>query len=197
MIDSRAPPIKKQVRNLLTVILSGIIAALLITTFFLYQYSPSGKYLVKNALIDPQNAETLAFNDYNPKTNGTSRYIFNGFLLSYYDKPSRQKKHINLSVNDYKNFFEVIKNDLSILEIPSEIEVLFNLDDIAKLTIQVRTESHAAWQDNIKTFQQVQLLPNEEYYRIELREENPTNKWVYFHHPLIYNDALNLFIPHE
>lgn len=182
---------KKQIRTLLGVFGSALLSAFLITAFFVYFYSPSGTYRIQNALIDPQLVDKLAFNDNNPKTGAQDRYVYDGITFSYYD--GKKSQSIPVSPGKYQKFYKVIQHDVSLQEVPNEIQMSFNQENIAKLIVQVRTESHAAWQDNTKPFQQVHFLPNGDYYRVELRESNPTNKWVYFQHSHITQNVMDIF----
>lgn len=189
--ESRDLAAKQQIRNFLIVILSGFAAAFLISGLLLYYYSPSGQYIAKNALVDPEVAENLAFNDFDPKTGALARYVFDGFIFSYYDQSSKTMKQKKIGVNLYTDFYNSISSDTSILEVPPDVTLLFNQEGFAKLIVQVRTESHEAWIDNTKPFQQIQLMAND-YYRIELREDNPKGKWIYFFHPGIYAATMKL-----
>lgn len=191
--DNREPTSKSDIRNLLGVIFSALAAAFLITGFFLYYYSPSGKYLIQNALIDPQLVDKLVFNDNNPKTGAFDRYVYDDMLFSYYDSDKKTWQKAKVSPDQYRAFYKIVQNDLSILEVPNDVLMLFNQENIAKLIIQVRTESHAAWQDNTKPFQQIHILPTGDYYRVELREQNSKNQWVYFRHPHVYQDVIGIF----
>jgi hypothetical protein len=181
---------KQQIRNLLVVLGSGFLAACLLGLFMLYHYGPSGQYLGRDALLSPRMTQDLNYNDYNSKTNGDSRFIYDKSEFAYYDTTTKQLKKITVSEKHYQDFYNLIANDISILN-PTDLDVgRFSKGNLATLTLLVKTESPAAWQAQTKTFQEVQIVPEGDYYRIELREQNPSGKWVYFYHPNIYNEAI-------
>lgn len=184
---------KNQIRNLLAVLVFAVFSGFLLLGFFIYNYGPTGRYPVKDALLAPDLIATLDYNDTNPKTGGMSRFLFDGIEFSYFDEEkNRQTKPINLEM--YQQFYQVISNDKSLLEVPEEVIRSFN-KGFAKLKINVRTESHAEWQNVSKEFQEVHLLTNGDYYRIQLHEQPQasSSQWVYYFHPEIYKSSLNIF----
>lgn len=184
-------PSGQQIRTLLVVLFAGVTAALLLSGVLLYYYSPSGRYLVKEALLEPNLLTTLSYNDTNNKTGGMSRFVYDGLIFTYYDhKVRKQDAMINPEL--YERFYYIINKDKSILDLPDEAIVAFNKGNPVSLSIIVRTESHAAWQSEIKVFQKLEISPSD-YYRIELHEETSKNKLVYFYRPGIYQETLHLF----
>lgn len=182
---------KQQIRNLLFVLGSGFLAALLLGLFMLKNYGPSGQYLVRDALLSPKMTKELNYNDYNSKTNGNSRFIYDHSEFAYYDETTKQLKKYTVSENNYQDFYQLISNDISILN-PTESDIgRFSKGKPATLTLMVKTDSDASWQAMTKTFQEVEIVNGGDYYRIELREQNPSGKWVYFYHPNIYNEAIS------
>lgn len=188
---------KQQIRNLLTVLFSGLIAACLIAGFFLYYYGPTGKYVIKNTLLDPTLVDNLAYNDSENTSIRSSRYVFNGIEFSFYNSATKQSQTMQISTDKYKIFYENIYNDVSMLPVAPEVESLFNSAQLTTLSIHVRNESQMPGTNAQKTFQQVQIVPTGDYYRVELREQNSSNKWVYFYHPHIQNDILRIFVPNS
>lgn len=182
---------KQQIRNLLIVLGSGFLAALLLGLFMLHHYGPSGQYLGRDALLSPKMTKQLNYNDYNSKTNGNSRFIYDHSEFAYYDDATKQLKKNTVSESHYQEFYDLIGNDMSLLN-PTDSDVgRFSKGKPATLTLTVKTDSDAAWQAMTKTFQEVEIVNNGDYYRVELREQNPSGKWVYFYHPNIYNEAIS------
>lgn len=192
-IDNRAPSPKRQVRNLLSVLSFSILSAFLIAGLLLYAYGPSGRYLVKQALLSPDLMTSLNFNDSNHKTGGMSRFVFDGIELSLYDSQTKKMQNKPISLDGYKKFYELVANEKSLKSPPEEVESSFRKMPIASLLINIRTDSHAAWQDETKIFQEINFLVEGDYFRIELREEqNSGGNWAYYYYPGIYQKALNL-----
>jgi hypothetical protein len=185
---------KQQIKNLLLVISSGILCALLISLFFVYNYGPSGQYIVRNALLSPDVLEKLSFNDIDTKTGKMTRFDFEGIEFTYYDIQKQWKRN-SISTEQYRSFYKSIDNDVSILDESHAIESLFNKEGAATLTLKVSTENRSEKSDEIKNFQQVNFVANGDYYRIELRESKSpqSSKWAYYHHPMVYQSALQHF----
>ncbi|MBA3957758.1 MAG: hypothetical protein H0X51_05115 [Parachlamydiaceae bacterium] len=186
---------KNQIRNLILVIFSAICGAFILSGVLLYQYGPSGRYMVRNALLSPDLLTTLSYNDTNIKTGGLSRFVYDGMVLSLPDSKSKQTREIQIDPAHYQLLYQQISSDTSLGTVPDSISTLFSKETPATLTIKVRTESHAEWQDESKAFQKLQFATEGNFYRIELHEEKSPDQWIYFNHPDIYQKALKVFIP--
>jgi len=183
---------RRQIRNLLTVIGSSIVAAFLITGFFIWNYGPSGRYEIATTLLAPHLLNELNYNDSNPKTGGFDRFVFDRIVFSYLS-PGKSWVKTTISEQEYAQFYEIVKNTKSVANPPSDIAADFMRDPVGFLSFIVRTESPAAWQAVEKTFQEVQFAKNDNYFRIELHEQNPGEHWAYFYHPGIVTEAFKLF----
>lgn len=195
-LDNDSSP-KRQATTLIMVLCSAVVSALLVSGLMAYYYGPSGRYQVKNTLLSFELVENLVYSDTNSKTGGTSRFIFDGIEFRYHDPDSNQQKQLLVDLEQYHDFYHEIMNDRSLIEVPDEVIGLFNNRNDGSLLIKARTESHAAWQDDTKIFQEVDFSDNGDYYRIQLREEKTANPWAYFRHQNIYQLALHTFIPEQ
>lgn len=184
---------KMELRRLLLVLGSAVAFASLMTIFGVFYYGPSGKYSVNNALIAPEILEKMSYNAPNQKINGNDRFVFDDIIFSSYIE--NKFKQLSISIDQYKKFYALIMTDVSLLNVPKEIESLFSKATPASLILRVKTESGAAWQKESKIFQEVHFAREGNYFRIKLHEQETSNNWVYFQHPQIYQDVLNLFIP--
>jgi hypothetical protein len=185
----------QRVRHLLTVIGSSVASALLLSTLMVYNYGPTGSYVLRNTLLSPDLVNKLSYNDNNPKTGGTSLFVFDDIRFSFYDPKTKDKKVMQISPDDYTKFYQLVMNDKSSLTPPEDVQASFHRNKFAVLSINVHTESKASWQYATKAFQQVEVLPEGDYYRVELHEANNSDIWAYYYHPDIYQKTLNLFIP--
>lgn len=181
---------RSQIRNLLLVLGSGFLGACLFGLFMLYRYGPSGQYLVKDALLSPKLTQELNYNDTNSKTGGQDRFTFDKMEFAYFDAVSKQWKKTTVPLAKYQKWYEELSGNESILNPPDNVKNLFSQGYPATLTLYVKTESNAAWQALTKPFQEVQFVNGGDYYRIELREQNPMGKWVYFNSPGIYQKTI-------
>jgi hypothetical protein len=186
-------PAGNQIRNLLFVMLSAIICALIISGLLLYKYGPSGGYLAQNTILSPDVTESLWYTDSNQRTGGNSRFVFDAVEFSYYDNKTNQWQHLQVDQNHYRTFYQMVMHDKSISDITPQLLSLF--DGNASLILKVRTESNAGWQEEVKTLQRIEFAKDGDHYRVDLREQNSPNQWAYFAHPQIFNKTLQLFKP--
>lgn len=186
----------KDLRNLGLVIFFSILAAFLLTFFFIYNYGPSGQYRARNVLLAPALFQELNYNDKDPKTNQLNRFIFDNLELSWYDEETNTRKKMDVDKDRYEQFYNIVASDQSIQDPVSEIRMEFNRPNIATLKLNVKTESSAKWDAATKVFQETQLLNDGNYYRVELHEDNPGGEhWAYFYHPHIFHDVKAIMIP--
>lgn len=188
---------KRQIRNLLIVISSGVLGAFALVGWMLYYYGPSGRYDVSSTLLAPEYVEHLSFVDSNTKTGVKSRFTFEDVLFSYYDPAKKEWKKISVDADSYKRFYKLIASEKSLENVPPEIISLFNQQYISTLVLKIQTESKAAWQQMSKVFQEVQFANQGDYFRVELRGLNLTDKWAYFYYPKIDQEAINIFTKKE
>lgn len=184
----------KQIRNFLLVLLAGIGGGFLLFFFFLHYYGPTGSYVAKNVLLSPKIWAELRYQDKNPKTGTLSRFIFQRAEFVYFNTSTKQFDRVVITPAKYAQLYELIANDTSLPSVTEALAGQFGQGVSAKIQIQVKTESTAEWQAASKLFQEVEILPQGDYYRVELRQDNASSSWVYFHHPGLYNTLLRLFV---
>lgn len=174
---------KREIKRIISVLGAGVVFALMLTLFLIYNYGPSGRYNLYTVLLEPDILMQLNYNDKNPVTGGQDRYVFD--RLEYNDPMNRiMGQTINLT--DYEKFYQTIKSDKSLnAPVDPELEGLFRQPPPATIYVYVRTESPAAWQKNAKIFQDIQIANQGDYYRVELHEMKEGEHFAYFHHPKI------------
>lgn len=185
----------KQIRNLLLVVSSGVVAAILLTVSMVYYYGPSGLYIARNVLLSPATMERLAYNDSNPDTGGLARFIFNNIEFTIYDVNVRKYQQLNIGIEKYQKFYDAVSSDRSIEDVTGDIISIFSIGYPSKLTLTVRAEQNGKSNAVTKKFQEVQFAQDGDYYRVELLDQNAIGSWAYFYHPKIYQEVQNLFIP--
>lgn len=181
----------KQIRNLLFVLIAGAACAFVITFFVLYNYGPMGHYVLKNALLSPEVITTLSSSEKDSKT--TSKLLFDKIEYSYQDYDTKKRNIVPVNRENYANFYRLVSEDKSLTEIPADVITSFNQLPIASLNVVLQSEKRSPINSDAKIFQEVQFLYKGDYYRIQLRESKDQAEWIYFHHPHIYNDTLDLF----
>ncbi len=187
---------KQQIRNLILVVLSGIMLAVAFSAFLLYKYNPSDNYEIKNVLLAPNMLEDLKFNDSNPKTGGQSRFVFDKIEFEYDDLKTNTREKKVVSVDQYQLFYQMIAANKSIDEVSDEVKNFFNRGRPSKLKIWMKTESYAAYQFSEKVFQEVEFAKQGDYYRVSLRESDTgkSYNYAYFFSLGIYKEILRLFV---
>ncbi len=185
------PAMKKDIRGFLWVLFLGIAAGAICVLFLVLYYGPSGKYMAKNTLLAPHTLSKLWYSDVNSKTGGNSRFVFQKILLSYWEKG---QKSVQLDEKQYASLYDAISSDKSLLEPSQEVIHFFDSDKLTRIMVMVKTEDNASWQYVSKEFQEVQFIPDGDYYRIELHEDASGNHWAYFYHPGIYKEVIHPLI---
>ena len=187
------PTSRNEIRNLLAVILSGVLCAFILAGAMLYYYGPTGRYYARNVLLSPLLTTQISFQDANPKTGEITRFVFDGIEISFYDKVQKAWKHVAVSPEAYNRFYDAVSQDVSLDKVTSDIQDLFLKGNPSKLTLRVRTESRAESHAATKIFQEVLFANEGNYYRVELREQGPgRGEWAYFYHPGIYMETMKL-----
>lgn len=184
---------KKQVRNLLMVIGSGVGLALIVALAALYLYNPTGRYLVKNALLAPSVLSQMAYLESNEGRKGNSLLIFDAIEYSFYDPTLKKMQKRFVKDSAYSAFYQQIAEEKSMESETDEIIAAFAIPYPASLTIYVKSENEASWQGFKKAFQQVQFAMQGDYFRIALHEQDVAQRWIYYYYPGIYQMALQHF----
>lgn len=184
----------KEIRNLLFVLGGGIFCALLVALMLLYYYNPTGRYYARNVLLDPQLTSQLSYMDLNPKTGGSSLFIFDTVEYNYFEPGLKRWQSTELSSEEYRQFYDSVADDRSLSSVSEDIENLFNQPNLPRLVIRVKTKSDSEWQVSAKSFIEVEFLTKGDYYRIQLRSQSSTENWAYFKHAQILDVLKTLFI---
>lgn len=182
----------KQIRNLLVVIGSAIGVSFIAIFLMLYSYGPAGSYLAKNVLLSPESVNSLYFNDFNSKTGAQAHFVFDLIQFSYYDGVQKKVKHAEIDMTTYAKLYKLIENDISLLNVPSEQEMAFNLETaIGRLFFKVRAGGNSSQKSSMNLFEADFI---KDYYRISLRGQNADQQWVYFRHNGILEQVMALLV---
>lgn len=177
------PTATQQIKRLFSVIGLGVVAAIGISVFFIYFFSPSGSYPISELLLDPQVAKEMKYQD-----NG-NRYVFDHVEYMSFNDASNTWDTKKVTLDQYQSFYSIIEKDKSEV-IPSEsVKNVFYHSNPAILTIVTRKEGANADQ----VFQELQISTDNKVYRVKLREEQVRPEWAYFIHPGVYDAAQNIF----
>lgn len=181
---------KKEISAFLAVIFGGGAFALLVAMGLVYFYGPSGLYDLKYTLLSPKMIDELKYQDVNPQTGGRQNFVFDSINFTYFHTGEGRWKKVAVDRSQYQKFFESIVGDVSVKEVDPKITDRFFSGYPAMLEIIVHPEDKNS---NItKTFQEVTLAYQGDYYRVELHEESSQKNWAYFFHKDVYKTALEI-----
>lgn len=180
---------KKEIWALLAVIGSGVAFSLLVAAWCLYFYSPSGLYHIKYALLSPDTADELRYQDSDPSTGSKQFFVLDSMLFTYFDKEKSTWQTVTVDRQKYRKFYDALMSDVSLQEGPAaSIAAKFLSGHPAMLRIMVQSESKG--KAVTKIFQEVVFVYDGDYYRLELRGDSHQREWAYFFHKNIYEIAL-------
>lgn len=179
----------RQIRQVLAIFIAAFLTAGLVAGYMLYRYNPKGYYLAGNALLAPDVLDKLSYSDFSHQTGAKSKFVFNGIEFSYFDKIKGKIVSVRVSSVDYATFYQWIISDKSVSDVDEETIRSFHPND-PTLILTVRPDHSALVAAQV--FQIVQLAEND-YFRVQLHENQGGEPWAYFYHPHIYQDTLHLF----
>jgi len=195
MANGVLPSKYKQIRNLLIVLVSGIACAAIMAGIMLHYYGVSGRYLIENVLLDPGMLSKLSYDEANAQSKVFSHYTFDHIEYSYWSPKEKKWKNIPVSPEQYRKFYDSIKNEKSVADVSDDVDSRFGGSTTSTLTIFVKAQEGSSGSAVPKAFQTLQFAGDGEYYRVELREQAEIAGWAYFHRTGIGKDAYSTFNP--
>lgn len=181
---------RRDLRNIILVLSGSVLSAVALCAYMIHSYGPSGRYMVSNALLNPEVAQKLDYVDSFSAKGRPIRFILDGFVFSYYDQTTRKQEKKALDPAKYAKFYELVSGDRSVEEVTNEIMTEFEGQLVATLSINVRPEGSQAVENTAKVFQTVQFSSKGDHFRVQLHQQGGVGDWVYFYHPGIYADMM-------
>ncbi len=194
-VESKMPP-SKQIRNFLFVIGSGALLGLAIVIFLVQYYGPTGYYKAKNVLMAPDVLEKMWYTTANTSTRGNqSRFVFKGIEYLYFNDKTKRWETVNVPLSKYGQFYQLVGNDISEKE-PDET-LSKNYDSTPPQTIMIKAAAGGEGQFKVvnEVFQQVQFASDGSHYRVQLHDQDPSNRWAYFKHEGIREKSQKVLMP--
>lgn len=179
--EDKLPSQTIEIKNLILLLGSAIGVAVLFSVFMIYYYGPSGEYYVRNIMLSPEMTPKLDFVD---GAKG-GRFVFDKAEFRYFDSETNSWKTKILSADNYRAVYELLENEASLTDVPTEVISLFNTPNPATLTLFVKSDKIT------KVFQEIVFVFNGDYYRVMLRNNEPMRSWAYFYHRKIYDHILH------
>lgn len=187
---------RKQIFDVLTILILGVTFAFALSLATLYYFGPSGSYKAGNILLSPEVSESLSYYDPNPTGGKPNHFVFDKIELHYLDPKEREWKREKIALENYKRFFEIITSERSLLVVPETILSEFVHESPTTLTVMVKDESsrREGASGKMRVFQEMEILKEGDYYRIQIKDAREGENWAYFYHMGIYQKSLQILL---
>jgi hypothetical protein len=184
---------KRDVQRIAVLLTCAVATAGLIAGVMLYGYSPSGRYIAGQTILDPQVMNQINIQDKKSKKEQNGRFVFEKIDFTYYDSASKKMEHIPVSMESYKKFYSLINQEKSIEKVTDELKNLFNHPHINRVV----TTMHEGENTASKVFQMIEITPDD-FFRVQLHgdQQNP-DQWAYFYRNHINEEVLRIFTKSE
>lgn len=179
---------KKQIKQLLTVLSAAVFGGFLLAFIMIMYYGPSGLYVAGQTILSPDIIEKINFKDTHPKTHQNVRFIFDHTEFVFFDylRGTWQQKQVPSEA--YSKFYQIVALDNSIDDITKDLLELFQKLSPTALVTSVRTDVSPT----AKIFQVIQFT-KEGYYRVKLHGQEGEGEWAYFYHSDLFQLIMNIF----
>lgn len=184
---------RKLIRNFFFVIFSGVLAAVAVAALSIHFLSPSGQYQAGAILMAPNTLQKISLTEQDPQTGKKTTFVFNRVELLHFDGGLKQWQRKKVALVLYEKFYSLVQKDVSLSAVPNDIPSVFNNGNPTMITLVAGETGPGERPERTRELQQVQIAPGEDYYRIRLRENGAQAEWVYFFHPDILRETVNLF----
>ncbi len=185
------------IRNLLAVLFSAILVASIFALFMLYNYGPSGHYILNNVLLAPDTLANVSFADSDLTAAKSQRYQYDRIEFSNWNAEKKQWLRMPIGTSEYGQFYQKIASEKSILEVSHEVVNQFYSLPPSKLTIFMKSATaNSSSGTSSKPLQVAEFSQDGNYYRIELHGQQGSEQWAYFYHPNILKEVAELFVNH-
>jgi len=185
-----------RIRNFLTVMIGGSLSGVLIVIALIYIYGPTDTYKAKNVLLSPDVLQKFWYNTSSASTKGKmSRFSIKEIELLYFDKGSSRYTTVQVPILKYGAFYDLVKGDRGKSQ---DLALQQQFDETPAATILIKSSASGGNSRTVtEIFQQIQFSQGANTYRVELKEDDKSDSWVYFTHDDITNKVMKIFVPHS
>ena len=181
---------KKQIYNLVGIFFCATAIGLGLAAYMAYSFGPSSEFIARDVLLSPDVLSKISYRTYDPKANKTLKFVFDKIEFTYFDSLTKSWKTRKVTLEAYSKFYDLIGNEKSISNVTPELKSPFQQPILPHLTLSVKTEQG----QESRPFQNVEIIPNGDYFRVELHEDAPAKEpWSYFNYSHIYQFAVDMF----
>lgn len=177
----------KQIRTLLYVLIAGVASALFLALLLLHYYSPTGRYIAKNVVLSPETLFALQTDKL--KGGKKIKMAMGGISFSYYDVATKARKVVEVNQEAYSRFYEIIKDDYGMENVPEDVIGAFSASSISFLTLHINDRIKS---EDAKEYIEIDFSLDD-HYRVLIRQHGSNSSWAYFYHPKIYKLATSVF----
>jgi hypothetical protein len=185
------PSVRRQITNLVSLLIIGILSGALLTGYFLYYYNPSGRYRAGHVLLEPSLVRGLSFTENVGERGQGVHYVFDSIMFSRYDPELRRDIQHPLTLEQYATLYGWLADDISLDTVDEIAMASFDIAGAISVTLKVHPEHARDSLPSTSIFQAVTLAAKDDYYRIQLHTASNTS-YAYFRHPGMWQQALTL-----
>ncbi len=173
----------KQILDIIFVLTLGVGCAFILAMGTLYYFGPTGSYKAGNVLLSPEVSSKLA--NYDTRVE----YL-------YFNEDKREWRRVQIGQEAYKKFYDFISEEGSIVIVPEHIIALFNKSDPAIITVFMKKTAESS-KEQEASFQEVQILRYDDYYRIQIHDQSEGRNWAYYYHEGMYEESQKLLLSED
>lgn len=184
----------RRVAGLLSLLGGSMFTALLLVYFLTSHYGPSGGYKMTSVLLKPAALFSLKYREVDAMSGANTYYVLDTVQFSFPSSAQRQWQHYPVTSEAYEAFYNLVAEEMSIT--PKEDLVdRFSQASFSSVSIRVKPQQSLSTRWNQRIFQEIHFLEGSDYFRVELRVDDPKGSWAYFQRQGVYGEALRLFAP--
>lgn len=183
---------RKDIRDFLLVIFAGIFTAFIVV-FWMIKEDPSEKQLkVSEALLSPETIEQMSNRAVTSNPSLSAQYLVESIDFSHFDPLKGKWEMTQVDIGPYQQIYRLLEGDVGNRKANPEVESQFDQGNISTLAIYVKV--HKPYQTGAASslFQQIQILPSGEWYRVQIHADSDKPQWFYYRHPQILDELLQI-----
>lgn len=194
-VEEGKRPTGKLIRDLILVFSLGMLSAVLVALATLYYLGPTGSYKAESILLSPEVMAQLSYSDISPQTGNPIPFTFDRIEFLHFNRKTREWRRSTIDKEAYANFYSMISSDRSLSVVPEQVLSFFKRESPSTLTLTVKKEGVNSGTEESRSFQEVQILNFDDYYRIQVHDKEKVINWAYFYHENIFEEAMKLLLP--
>lgn len=180
----------RDIYNFVAVLGIAVACATLLAFFFIYNFGTKKDFTIGNILFDPSAVQQVEQDQKQTKQGKKIHFYFSQLEFSLLNSLNHQISRRPISLKNYYDLFHLIKTDKNLND-PKDLDSVFIKSSPA--TLFVSLSSQVANEPVTVVSQEIQFIP-EDYYRVELIDQTKKGEWIYFYHPHIYQQFLQLMV---